>query len=65
MISDEQLDEFRIQGTKLRVIRDLNEKNDVIGRVVAWDAENVLIRKQNRKVLKLPRSYVYQPFDQA
>jgi len=62
MISDEQLDVFRVDGTFLRVVRDVNPENDVRGYVVAWDDESVLIRKRSRKVVKLRRSYVYQPY---
>lgn len=65
MISDEQLDEYRVAGTLLRVIRDANEANDVKGIVVAWDDEFVMIRKQNRKLLKLERGYRFQPFAEA
>ena len=64
MITDDQLNEFREIGTKLRVIRDADPINDVRGIVVAWDEHSVLIRKQNRKVLKLVRSYIFQPWDQ-
>ncbi|MCD1259141.1 hypothetical protein B5M42_009850 [Paenibacillus athensensis] len=62
MISDEQLDALRVEGTFLRVVRDVNPENDVRGYVVAWDDESVLIRKRSRKVVKLRRSYVYQPY---
>jgi hypothetical protein len=61
MITEEQLDQYRIASTLLRVIRDSEAKNDVKGIVVAWDETTVLIRKQNRKVLKLDREYTYQP----
>jgi len=61
MITDEQLNEYRLNGTRVRIIRDANEANDVRGFVVAWDDEVVIIRKQNRKVLKLPRTYTCQP----
>ena len=64
MISDEQLNEYRISGTKLRVIRDAEAANDIKGIVVAWDDTHVIIRKQNRNVVKLSRAYTYQPFDQ-
>jgi hypothetical protein len=63
MISDELLNEYRVNGTKLRVIRDLEAANDVKGIVVAWDEETVLIRKQNRNVVKLARDYVFQPWE--
>ncbi|MEI7028097.1 hypothetical protein [Paenibacillus sp. y28] len=61
MISEEQLDTYRLEGTKLRVIRDANPENDVRGIVVAWDEQSVLIRKPNRRVVKLDRHYSYQP----
>jgi RNase P/RNase MRP subunit p29 len=64
LITDDQLNEFREIGTRLRVIRDADPINDVKGIVVAWDEHSVLIRKQNRKVLKLVRSYIFQPWDQ-
>lgn len=57
------LDRFRVEGTKVRIIRDALEQNDVIGYVVAWDAESVLIRKANRRVVKLSRAYRLQPTD--
>ncbi|MBD0381013.1 hypothetical protein [Paenibacillus sedimenti] len=62
MITEEQLDTYRIESTLLRVIRDVNPTNDIRGIVVAWDDESVLIRKKNRRVVKLSRAYVYQPF---
>lgn len=62
MITDDQLNAWRIEATRVRVIRDAEEANDVKGIVVAWDDETVIIRKQNRKVLKLPRNYIYQSF---
>jgi hypothetical protein len=64
VITDEQLNEYREIGTKIRVIRDIDPINDIRGIVVAWDEHWVLIRKQNRKVLKLPRNYIYQPWEQ-
>jgi hypothetical protein len=64
MITDEQLNEFREIGTQLRVIRDIDPINDVKGIVVAWDEHSVLIRKQNRKVIKLVRNYKFQPWEQ-
>ncbi|MFB9327130.1 hypothetical protein ACFFSY_14480 [Paenibacillus aurantiacus] len=63
MISDSVLDKFRQDGTKIRVVRDGLELNDVIGIVVAWDEDAVLIRRHNRRVVKLSRTYVYEPFD--
>ncbi|OXM84087.1 hypothetical protein [Paenibacillus rigui] len=62
MISEEQLDQYRIEGTVLRVVRDADIKNDVKGIVVAWDDTSVMIRKQNRRIVKLDRGYYYQPF---
>lgn len=48
MISDTELDALRLSGEKVRVVRDELESNDVKGIVVAWDGEQVLIRRQNR-----------------
>lgn len=64
MILDEELDAYRLSGEKVRVVRDGLESNDVIGIVLAWDDEQVLIRRQNRRVVKLDRSYTYQPFSE-
>lgn len=61
MVSDEQLNQLRIEATQIRVIRDADEANDVIGSVIAWDDASMLIRKRNRRVVKLPRKYVIQP----
>ncbi|MNF11947.1 hypothetical protein D3C76_799540 [compost metagenome] len=61
MITDEQLNEYRLSGEKVRVIRDAIASNDVRGIVVAWDDTHVLIRKPNRNVVKLDRSYIIQP----
>lgn len=63
-ITDEQLNEYRLAGTMLRVIRDASPDNDVRGIVVAWDDEYVLLRKRNRNVVKLRRSYRYQPYSE-
>jgi hypothetical protein len=63
VITYDQLNEYRESGMKLRVIRDEDVINDVRGIVVAWDDSYVLIRKQNRKVLKLSRDYIYQPWE--
>lgn len=62
MISDDQLDAYRVNGDKIRVVRDGLESNDVKGIVVAWNTELVMIRRQNRKVVKLDRNYSYQLF---
>ncbi|WP_325176740.1 hypothetical protein [Paenibacillus alkalitolerans] len=64
MISDEQLDIYRVEGTLLRVVRDANRDNDVRGFVVAWDEKSVLIRKRTRRLVKLDRRYVYQPYSE-
>lgn len=61
MVNEEQLDQFRISGEMVRVMRDELEMNDVIGIVVAWDDETVVIRRPNRRVRKLSRSYIYIP----
>ncbi|MGM1046956.1 MAG: hypothetical protein ACQEXX_12520 [Bacillota bacterium] len=62
MISDEQLDALRLSGERVRVVRDDLESNDVVGIVVAWDSQHVLIRRRNRRVVKLDRNYSYQLF---
>lgn len=59
LISEEQLNEFRLSGQQVRVVRDNMEQNDVIGIVVAWDDESVMIRKRTRRVVKLSRKYIY------
>ncbi|MBR2563971.1 MAG: hypothetical protein IKE29_05045 [Paenibacillus sp.] len=64
MISDTELDALRLSGEKVRVVRDELEANDVTGIVVAWDDEQVLIRRQNRRVVKLDRRYRYQLFSE-
>ena len=60
MLNDEQLNHFRVEGTKVRVVRDALEQNDVVGIVVAWDDEQMLIRRPNRRVVKVKRSYDIQ-----
>jgi hypothetical protein len=57
VIGEELLNKYRVEGTKVRVVRDAEAANDVTGIVVAWDEETVLIRKGNRKLLKLSREY--------
>ncbi|WP_458126256.1 hypothetical protein [Paenibacillus sp. Z3-2] len=64
MISDTELDALRLSGEKVRVVRDELETNDVTGIVVAWDGEQVLIRRRNRRVVKLDRNYRYQLFSE-
>lgn len=59
-MNDEQLDRLREESTKIRIVRDALEQNDVVGIVVAWDDEYVLIRKQNRRVIKIKRGYPIQ-----
>lgn len=60
MVSDEQLNQYRVEGSKVRVVRDAIESNDVIGIVVAWDDSHVMIRRPNRRVVKLKRIYDYE-----
>lgn len=64
MISDEQLDAYRISGEKIRVVRDGLESNDVKGIVLAWDESQVMVRRPNKRVVKLDRNYLYQPFSE-
>jgi hypothetical protein len=65
MISEEQLDQYRVDGTLVRVVRDADRANDVRGFVVAWDDRTVMIRKRsNRHVVKLDRNYVYEPYEE-
>lgn len=61
MISEEQLDQYRVSGETIRVVRDAIEANDVKGIVVAWDESSVVIRRPNRRVVKLSRTYSYTP----
>lgn len=63
-MDEELLDRYRVAGTKIRVVRDALEQNDVVGIVVAWDDESVLIRRPNRRVVKLSRAYRIQPADE-
>lgn len=63
-MDERELDRYRIEGTKVRVVRDALEQNDVIGIVVAWDDDSILIRRPNRRVVKLSRSYRIQPADE-
>ncbi|MEK0314521.1 hypothetical protein [Cohnella sp. 56] len=60
-VSDEQLDQYRLEGIKVRVVRDTLPINDVRGIVVAWDDDFLLIRRPNRRVVKLRRSYAIGP----
>ncbi|MEV5025120.1 hypothetical protein [Paenibacillus sp. LPE1-1-1.1] len=61
MVSEEQLDKFRVSGETIRVVRDAMEANDVHGIVVAWDDTSVVIRRPSRRVVKLSRAHSYQP----
>jgi hypothetical protein len=61
MVSEDELDRYRLDGIRVRVERDSERANDIRGIVVAWDGETVLLRKLNRKLVKLPRSYRYIP----
>lgn len=65
MITDEELDRYRLENVVLRVERDADPANDVRGIVVAWDGETVLLRKLNKRLLKLPREYRYVPASTA
>jgi hypothetical protein len=61
LITDEQLDAYRIEGIKVRIVRDADPANDVRGIVVAWDDDSIIVRRPNRKVVKLSRDYLVQP----
>lgn len=63
MVSEELLNQFRLDGVKVRVIRDADPVNDVKGYVMAWNDHQVMIKKLNKKVLKLDRHYRYQPWE--
>jgi len=65
VVSDKQLDHYRQEGVKVRVVRDEIAANDVLGIVVAWNEEQVMIRKPSRRVVKLSRSYTYEPAELA
>ncbi|MCM3038499.1 hypothetical protein M3201_02120 [Paenibacillus motobuensis] len=60
MITDEQLNEYRLSGQKVRVVRDALPENDVRGIIVAWDETHVLVRRPNRNMVKLDRNYLIQ-----
>lgn len=62
-VSEETLNGYRLEGILVRVVRDADEKNDVIGTVVAWNEDTILIRKRNRRVVKLSRRYRVIPAD--
>lgn len=60
MITDERLNELRESGERVRVVRDNLEVNDVIGIIVAWSDEQIMVRKRNRRIVKLDRNYLIQ-----
>ncbi|WP_454190463.1 hypothetical protein [Paenibacillus sp. Marseille-Q7038] len=60
MITDERLNELRESGERVRVVRDNLEVNDVVGIVVAWSDEQIMVRKRNRRIVKLDRNYLIQ-----
>ena len=60
LISEEQLNAFRLEGTRVRVVRDHVEVNDVTGIIVAWDESHVMVRRPNRRIVKLSRMYTYE-----
>lgn len=60
MITDERLNELRESGERVRVVRDNLEVNDVIGIIVAWSDEQIMVRRRNRRVVKLDRNYLIQ-----
>ncbi|WP_040714165.1 hypothetical protein [Paenibacillus curdlanolyticus] len=57
MITEQQMDEFRLSGESVRIVRDGIPANDVYGIVVAWDEESIVIRRINKRVVKLSRTY--------
>ena len=59
-VSETALDQWRLQGTLVRVVRDYNPENDVIGLVAAWNDQKVILRKRNKKVVELFRTYLFQ-----
>jgi len=63
MISEEQLDEYRVNGVRVQVRHQVDSDGvrDIKGIVVAWDDETVLIRKQNRKIVRVPRTAGFEP----
>ncbi|MCM3340335.1 hypothetical protein M3650_17240 [Paenibacillus sp. MER TA 81-3] len=61
MMEEQVLDLYRQEGTLVRIVRDMLKMNDIIGWVVAWDEEQVMIRKRNRRIVKLSRTYSIQP----
>ncbi|MBD3918553.1 hypothetical protein H8B09_07300 [Paenibacillus sp. PR3] len=60
MITEEQLDAFRQSGEPVRVVRDGLAANDVYGIIVAWDDSSLVLRKVNKRVVKLSREYTLE-----
>ncbi len=60
VITDEQLNELRESGERVRIVRDDLEVNDVIGIIVAWSDEQIMVRRRNRRIVKLDRNYLIQ-----
>lgn len=60
MVTADMLQQLRLSGARVRVCRDADPANDVLGIVVAWDEEAVLLRKANRKLVKLSREYRFE-----
>jgi hypothetical protein len=60
MITEEQLDAFRQSGEPVRIVRDGLAANDVYGIVVAWDDSSLVLRKVNKRVVKLSREYTLE-----
>mgnify|MGYP001271627395 CR=1 FL=1 len=60
MITEEQLDAFRQSGEPVRIVRDGLAANDVYGIIVAWDDTSLVLRKVNKRVVKLSRDYTLE-----
>jgi hypothetical protein len=60
MITEEQLDAFRQSGEPVRIVRDGLAANDVYGIIVAWDDSSLVLRKVNKRVVKLSREYTLE-----
>lgn len=60
MITEEQLDAFRQSGEAVRIVRDGLAANDVYGIIVAWDDSSLVLRKVNKRVVKLSRDYTLE-----
>lgn len=64
MLTDDQLNELRESGERIRVVRDDLEINDVVGIIVAWSDEQIMVRKRNRRIVKLDRNYSIQLYSE-